>query len=54
MPTVFLSSEVEYGNVSFRFSEVASNLKMFFSQRFVSCEEKIFDICPKSVKRLEK
>ena len=45
MPTVFLWSEVEYENVSFRFSQVASTLKMFFSQRFVSCEEKIFDIC---------
>lgn len=51
MPTVLLWSEVEYENVSFRFSQVASNLKMFFSQRFVSCEEKIFDICLKSVKK---
>lgn len=54
MLTVFLSSEVEYENVLLRFSQFASNLKMFFSQRFVSCEEKIFDICLKSVKRLDK
>ena len=46
MLTVFLWSEVEYQNVSLRFSQVASNLKMFFLPKcFVAWEERIFDIC---------